>query len=97
MRYFYKLRAGPTSAVPGSGSALNGDLHISHEGDFEAQPPGWDLTEAQALAQDQRAALEQLLCNCAGLEHIQVSTYDGDTPQELRRGKTANTYTSGYC
>ncbi|KAH9854069.1 DEAD/H helicase [Lenzites betulinus] len=40
----------------------------------------------KALAQDQRAALEQLLCNCPGLEHIQVSTYDGDTPQELRAG-----------
>ncbi|KAL7283261.1 hypothetical protein ACG7TL_002690 [Trametes sanguinea] len=40
----------------------------------------------KALAQDQRAALEQLLYSCPGLEHIQVSTYDGDTPQELRAG-----------
>ncbi|KAI0637127.1 DEAD/H helicase [Trametes polyzona] len=44
----------------------------------------------KALAQDQRAALEQLLCNCPGLEHIQVSTYDGDTPQELRAGIREN-------
>jgi DEAD/DEAH box helicase domain-containing protein len=60
----------------------------------------------QALAQDQRAALEQLLLCCPGLEHIkvrlsdvqswfrgcyhlnsvQVATYDGDTPKELRQG-----------
>ncbi|KAK7693290.1 hypothetical protein QCA50_002857 [Cerrena zonata] len=39
----------------------------------------------KALAQDQKAALEQLLCACPGLEHIKVSTYDGDTPQEHRR------------
>ncbi|KAF8522099.1 DEAD/H helicase [Hysterangium stoloniferum] len=39
----------------------------------------------KALAQDQRAAFEQLLQNCSGLEHIQVATYDGDTPQERRR------------
>ncbi|KAI0336366.1 DEAD/H helicase [Cubamyces sp. BRFM 1775] len=40
----------------------------------------------KALAQDQRAALEQLLFACPGLEHIKVSTYDGDTPQDLRAG-----------
>ncbi|RPD79912.1 P-loop containing nucleoside triphosphate hydrolase protein [Lentinus tigrinus ALCF2SS1-7] len=40
----------------------------------------------KALAQDQRAALQQLLCSCPGLEHVKVSTYDGDTPQELRAG-----------
>ncbi|KAI8998791.1 DEAD/H helicase [Trametes punicea] len=40
----------------------------------------------KALAQDQRGALEQLLYACPGLEHIKVSTYDGDTPQELRAG-----------
>ncbi|KAI9064267.1 P-loop containing nucleoside triphosphate hydrolase protein [Trametes sanguinea] len=40
----------------------------------------------KALAQDQRAALEQLLYSCPGLEHLKVSTYDGDTPQELRTG-----------
>ncbi|KAL1683546.1 hypothetical protein EV122DRAFT_286287 [Schizophyllum commune] len=39
----------------------------------------------QALAQDQKAALQQLLGSCAGLEHIQVDTYDGDTPQDSRR------------
>ncbi|THH10992.1 hypothetical protein EW146_g8195 [Bondarzewia mesenterica] len=39
----------------------------------------------KALAQDQKAALEQLLCSCPGLDHITVATYDGDTPQELRR------------
>lgn len=41
----------------------------------------------KALAQDQKAAMEQLLYSCTGLEHIRVSTYDGDTPNELRRGK----------
>ncbi|KAI0709033.1 P-loop containing nucleoside triphosphate hydrolase protein [Earliella scabrosa] len=40
----------------------------------------------KALAQDQRAALEQLLYSCPGLEHVKVSTYDGDTPHELRAG-----------
>ncbi|KII88939.1 hypothetical protein PLICRDRAFT_175191 [Plicaturopsis crispa FD-325 SS-3] len=39
----------------------------------------------KALAQDQKAALEQLLCACPGLEHIKVATYDGDTPQDQRR------------
>ncbi|CAE7103621.1 unnamed protein product [Rhizoctonia solani] len=38
----------------------------------------------KALAQDQKGALEQLLLRCSGLEDIRVSTYDGDTPQELR-------------
>ncbi|KAF8078143.1 P-loop containing nucleoside triphosphate hydrolase protein, partial [Lyophyllum atratum] len=40
----------------------------------------------KALAQDQRAAMEKLISNCPGLEHIKVATYDGDTPQELRAG-----------
>ncbi|KAF9070382.1 P-loop containing nucleoside triphosphate hydrolase protein [Rhodocollybia butyracea] len=40
----------------------------------------------KALAQDQKAALENLLLACPGLEHIQVSTYDGDTPTDLRSG-----------
>ncbi|TCD65415.1 hypothetical protein EIP91_002714 [Steccherinum ochraceum] len=40
----------------------------------------------KALAQDQKAALEQLLAACPGLEDIKVATYDGDTPQEERRG-----------
>ncbi|KAH9901228.1 DEAD/H helicase [Cubamyces lactineus] len=44
----------------------------------------------KALAQDQRAALEQLLYACPGLEHIKVSTYDGDTPQDLRAGIREN-------
>ncbi|KAG1858378.1 DEAD H helicase [Suillus subalutaceus] len=39
----------------------------------------------QALAQDQRTALEQLLWACPGLQHIKVATYDGDTPQDHRR------------
>lgn len=43
----------------------------------------------QALAQDQRTALEQLLCACPGLQHIKVATYDGDTPQDHRRSKPA--------
>ncbi|KAN0124052.1 P-loop containing nucleoside triphosphate hydrolase protein [Russula decolorans] len=38
----------------------------------------------KALAQDQRAALEQLLACCPGLESTFVSTYDGDTPQDER-------------
>ncbi|SJL04493.1 related to helicases [Armillaria ostoyae] len=40
----------------------------------------------KALAQDQRGALEQLLCACPGLQHVKVSTYDGDTPQDKRKG-----------
>ncbi|KAI0797837.1 P-loop containing nucleoside triphosphate hydrolase protein [Abortiporus biennis] len=39
----------------------------------------------KALAQDQKAALEQLLFSCPGLEHVKVATYDGDTAQEDRR------------
>ncbi|KAG7092162.1 hypothetical protein E1B28_008531 [Marasmius oreades] len=39
----------------------------------------------KALAQDQKASLENLLSACPGLEHIQVATYDGDTPTENRR------------
>ncbi|KAG9075170.1 hypothetical protein FS749_013180, partial [Ceratobasidium sp. UAMH 11750] len=38
----------------------------------------------KALAQDQKAAIEQLLQQCLGLEHIKVATYDGDTPQDQR-------------
>ncbi|EKM82852.1 hypothetical protein AGABI1DRAFT_125317 [Agaricus bisporus var. burnettii JB137-S8] len=38
----------------------------------------------KALEQDQKASLETMIQNCPGLEHIRVSTYDGDTPQEQR-------------
>lgn len=41
----------------------------------------------QALAQDQKKALEQLLYACPGLEAVRVDTYDGDTPDEQRRGR----------
>ncbi|KAJ3815694.1 hypothetical protein F5876DRAFT_71708 [Lentinula aff. lateritia] len=44
----------------------------------------------KALAQDQKTALENLLANCPGLEHIKVSTYDGDTPTEHRAGIRAS-------
>ncbi|KAF8184950.1 P-loop containing nucleoside triphosphate hydrolase protein [Mycena galopus ATCC 62051] len=40
----------------------------------------------KALAQDQRAALEQLIASCPGWGHLKVATYDGDTPQEHRAG-----------
>ncbi|KAJ7197217.1 hypothetical protein GGX14DRAFT_668627 [Mycena pura] len=40
----------------------------------------------KALAQDQRAAMEQLINSCPDLEHLQIATYDGDTPQERRAG-----------
>ncbi|KAJ3572806.1 hypothetical protein NP233_g2842 [Leucocoprinus birnbaumii] len=40
----------------------------------------------KALAQDQKAALLKLIHSCPSLEHVQVSTYDGDTPQESRAG-----------
>ncbi|KAH0584083.1 hypothetical protein H2248_009656 [Termitomyces sp. 'cryptogamus'] len=38
----------------------------------------------KALAQDQKAAMEQLLSTCTSLRDLEVATYDGDTPQELR-------------
>ncbi|KAG8875050.1 hypothetical protein FRB97_005471 [Tulasnella sp. 331] len=38
----------------------------------------------KALAQDQKTALEQLLCRVPGLEDVQVATYDGDTPMSDR-------------
>ncbi|KAH8108129.1 P-loop containing nucleoside triphosphate hydrolase protein [Cristinia sonorae] len=40
----------------------------------------------KALAQDQKGALEQLLASCPSMENVVVATYDGDTPQEDRRG-----------
>ncbi len=60
----------------------------------------------QALAQDQKAALERLIQACPGLTDIkvcseftscimvclttsQVATYDGDTPQQERKGTSA--------
>ena len=42
---------------------------------------------SKALAQDQISALEQLLWACPTLRHVNVATYDGDTPQECRAGK----------
>ncbi|KAI3637034.1 hypothetical protein MIR68_004740 [Amoeboaphelidium protococcarum] len=39
----------------------------------------------KALAQDQMQKVRLLLDAC-GLDHIRVSTYDGDTPMELREG-----------
>ncbi|KAJ7286047.1 P-loop containing nucleoside triphosphate hydrolase protein [Mycena rebaudengoi] len=51
----------------------------------------------KALAQDQRAALQQLIASCPGLEHVQVATYDGDTPQERRaaiRGSASVIFTN---
>ncbi|KAI0374726.1 DEAD/H helicase [Pilatotrama ljubarskyi] len=56
----------------------------------DPQSTAFFVYPTKALAQDQRAALEQLLYSCPGLEHIQVSTYDGDTPQELRAGIREN-------
>ncbi|KAJ3741927.1 P-loop containing nucleoside triphosphate hydrolase protein [Lentinula detonsa] len=44
----------------------------------------------KALAQDQKSALDNLLRACPDLEHIQVSTYDGDTPVEQRAGIRAS-------
>lgn len=38
----------------------------------------------KALAQDQKASLEQILFSCPGLSHLKVDTYDGDTPQDAR-------------
>ncbi|KIL69576.1 hypothetical protein M378DRAFT_184005 [Amanita muscaria Koide BX008] len=40
----------------------------------------------KALAQDQQGSLREMLSNCKDLEHLKVSTYDGDTPQEARAG-----------
>ncbi|KAF8163107.1 P-loop containing nucleoside triphosphate hydrolase protein, partial [Crassisporium funariophilum] len=38
----------------------------------------------KALAQDQKASLEQLFRLCPSLSHLKVATYDGDTPRENR-------------
>ncbi|TFK25045.1 DEAD/H helicase [Coprinopsis marcescibilis] len=38
----------------------------------------------KALAQDQKASLEQLIFSCSSLSHLKVATYDGDTPQDCR-------------
>ncbi|KAH6918791.1 DEAD/H helicase [Coprinopsis sp. MPI-PUGE-AT-0042] len=39
----------------------------------------------KALAQDQKASLEQLIFSCEGLRHLVVATYDGDTSQDDRK------------
>ncbi|KIY63164.1 P-loop containing nucleoside triphosphate hydrolase protein [Cylindrobasidium torrendii FP15055 ss-10] len=44
----------------------------------------------KALAQDQRGAFQELIHACPGLGHVQVATYDGDTPMELRKGIREN-------
>ncbi|KAG8908600.1 hypothetical protein FRB99_004888 [Tulasnella sp. 403] len=44
----------------------------------------------KALAQDQMAALQQLLSRCKGLENTQIATYDGDTPAAKRAGIREN-------
>ncbi|KAF9456135.1 P-loop containing nucleoside triphosphate hydrolase protein [Collybia nuda] len=44
----------------------------------------------KALAQDQRAAMENLICCHPGLSHLMTATYDGDTPQSLRAGIRAS-------
>ena len=82
------MRTGAFNAVPGSGPSIHSDLCISHQGTYQIfyELIKSILTVEKALAQDQRLALEQLLYSCQGLEHIQVSTYDGDTLQELRSG-----------
>lgn len=38
----------------------------------------------KALAQDQKKSLLSILSHMAGLSHIQVETFDGDTPQSNR-------------
>ncbi|EAU88392.2 DEAD/H helicase [Coprinopsis cinerea okayama7 len=38
----------------------------------------------KALAQDQKASLEQLIFTCRGLNRLTVATYDGDTAQDER-------------
>jgi DEAD/DEAH box helicase domain-containing protein len=38
----------------------------------------------KALAQDQKKSLQSILSHMAGLSHIQVETFDGDTPQSNR-------------
>ncbi|KAF9052741.1 P-loop containing nucleoside triphosphate hydrolase protein [Panaeolus papilionaceus] len=38
----------------------------------------------KALAQDQLESLRQLISLCPPLQHLKVSTYDGDTPREAR-------------
>ena len=54
--------------------------------DCETRFPPRIHSNYQALAQDQKGALQQLLATCPGLEDVQVAAYDGDTPQEDRRG-----------
>ncbi|KAL4065341.1 P-loop containing nucleoside triphosphate hydrolase protein [Scleroderma citrinum] len=45
----------------------------------------------KALAQDQRSALQQLLWSCSTLRHVNIATYDGDTPQGHRPAIRDNT------
>lgn len=44
------------------------------------------LLTGQALAQDQKKALMQLLTRCPALSRVNLATYDGDTPKNQRQG-----------
>lgn len=78
--------SGTHASISRARESSNRYLYLSHQG----QNSGACLTlisySLQALAQDQRLAMGQLLRKCPGLDEIQVFTYDGDTPKEKRGG-----------
>ncbi|KAI0670538.1 DEAD/H helicase [Trametes maxima] len=74
------------STSTASGKSVIYQVPLLQSLEMDPQSTAMFIYPTKALAQDQRAALEQLLYACPGLEHIKVFTYDGDTPQELRAG-----------
>ncbi|KAI0781100.1 DEAD/H helicase [Trametes elegans] len=73
------------STSTASGKSVIYQVPVLQFMEADPQSTAFFIYPTKALAQDQRAALQQLLYACPGLGHIKVSTYDGDTPQEQRR------------
>ena len=88
VRFFNAVVGSPVETV-GRGFQRNCYLCIPNQGELEKEYLCClgELSALQALAQDQKTALEQMLWSCPGLRHIRVATYDGDTPRERRAGQ----------
>ncbi len=86
-RTHMKIRlAGTNASISRARAPSNSHIHLSHQGRNSDIHLNLVSKSFQALAQDQRLAMDQLLRKCSGLDEIQVFTYDGDTPKEKREG-----------
>lgn len=77
---------GTHAPISRAGAPSNGHLYLPHQGQNSDVNLNLVSCLSQALAQDQRLAMDQLLRKCPSLDEIQVFTYDGDTPKEKREG-----------